>query len=237
MRRAAASLVFLLAFQQECEADSLARPALLRRPAEPIPTEPSRRELIAAKPTAQSPWHEHVIKWGEKHASATWFPCVLAFIGFMDPFTLCGFLVMPLLTLALLVSELPRALVLCASVWGGCLAGNFAFVALIGRLGLAAKLADSPHLEVARELLTKHGPVAGVMNTILPLPTVPLMVAAHVLKADETLIVLALAVGRAVRYVVLCSTIVGGRSAYKFAKAKAKGQPPAAQPHVKERRR
>jgi membrane protein YqaA with SNARE-associated domain len=127
------------------------------------------------------------------------------------------------------------AFVLCASVWAGCLAGNLAFVALIGRLGWAAKLADSPHLAVARDLLQRHGPIAGVMNTILPLPTVPLMVAAHVLKADETLIVLALAAGRAVRYVVLCSTILGGRSAYAYAKGQLR--PPDADQGKKAKKR
>ena len=87
-------------------------------------------------------------------------------------------------------------------------------------MGLAAKFAGSPHLATAGELLQRHGPIAGVMNTILPLPTVPLMVAAHAVEADVTLIVLALAAGRAVRYVVLTSTIFGGRSAYKYAKEK-----------------
>ena len=62
--------------------------------------------------------------------------------------------------------------------------------------------------------------MAGVVNTILPLPTVPLMVAAHALQADVTLIVLALAAGRAVRYVGLTTTIFASRSAYKYAKEK-----------------
>ena len=61
------------------------------------------------------------------------------------------------------------------------------------------------------------------------------MVAAHVLKADETLIVLALAVGRAVRYVVLCSTILGGRSAYAYAKGQLR--PPDADQGTKAKKR
>ena len=38
------------------------------------------------------------------------------------------------------MADLSWAFVLCAAVWLGCLAGNLAFVALIGRLGLAATL-------------------------------------------------------------------------------------------------
>ena len=110
-------------------------------------------------------WRARVLEWGDTHASAAWFPCLLGFIGFMDPFTLCGFLVTPLLTLGLCVADRSWAFVLCAAVWLGCLAGNLAFVALIGRLGLAAKFTGSPHLATAAELLQRHGPMAGVVNT------------------------------------------------------------------------
>jgi len=182
-----ATLAFLLVAGVNGEGFTQSRPALVRRPADLHSFRLGRAELrAAAEPTeAALAWHSRVLKWGDTHASAAWYPCLLGLIGFMDPFTLCGFLVTPLLTLGVCVADRRWAFVLCAAVWAGCLAGNFAFVALIGRFSLATRLAGSVHLATAGELLQRHGPIAGVMNTILPLPTVPLMVAAHAVKATQ----------------------------------------------------
>ena len=226
----ATSLAFLLLATQpfgvRAEVPTPSRPALVRRHLHS--SRLGRAELTAVAGRSEA-WLARVLEWGDTHASAAWYPCLLGFIGFMDPFTLCGFLVTPLLTLGLCVADRSWAFVLCAAVWLGCLAGNLAFVALIGRLGLAAKFTGSPHLATAAELLQRHGPMAGVVNpnpnpdpnhnpspspnqnpdpgrnpnsnpnpnpnpntnpnpdasqvnTILPLPTVPLMVAAHALQ-------------------------------------------------------
>ena len=84
-------------------------------------------------------------------------------------------------------------------------------LAAIGRLGIAAKpptaAADGPVAAAARSL-------AAVMNTVLPAPTIPLMVAAHVLDPTNVpAIILALALGRAIRYVLLVSTVFGSKGA------------------------
>ena len=79
------------------------RPALVRRSAHLHSSRPGRAELTAAAERsgseASTGWRSRALKWGDTHASAAWYPCLLGFIGFMDPFTLCGFLVTPLLTL------------------------------------------------------------------------------------------------------------------------------------------
>ena len=165
----ATSLAFLLLATQpfgvRAEVPTPSRPALVaRRAARLHSSRLGRAELTAAAGRSET-WRARVLEWGDTHASAAWFPCLLGFIGFMDPFTLCGFLVTPLLTLGLCVADRSWAFVLCAAVWLGCLAGNLAFVALIGRLGLAAKFTGSPHLATAAELLQRHGPMAGVVNT------------------------------------------------------------------------
>ena len=184
----------------------------LRRARERRPT------ALLAKSSHEEGFVRRVTTWGERHATAAWYPWALGLIGFLDPFTLCGFLITPLLTLALLAADLSRALVLCTAVSVGCLAGNACFCALIGRLGIAAKLANSPQLATARLLLQRHGLLAAVMNTVLPAPTIPLMVAAHVLDPTNVpAIILALALGRAIRYVLLVSTVFGSRRAAALA--------------------
>ena len=101
----ASSLAFLLLATQPFgvhgDAPPLSRPALVRRSAHLHSSRLGRAELTAAaeRSEAGAAWHERVLKWGDTHASAAWYPCLLGFIGFMDPFTLCGFLVTPLLTL------------------------------------------------------------------------------------------------------------------------------------------
>ena len=101
----ATSLAFLLLATQPFgvhgDAPPLSRPALVRRSAHLHSSRLGRAELTAAaeRSEAGAAWHERVLKWGDTHASAAWYPCLLGFIGFMDPFTLCGFLVTPLLTL------------------------------------------------------------------------------------------------------------------------------------------
>lgn len=213
------ALVFIfLASRSACEPRrqrpfvGLSRSALL--PEHRQPPEPT----LLAKSVRKDGMVKRVSKWGERHAVAAWYPWALALIGFLDPFTLCGFLITPLLTLALLAADLSRALVLCTAVSAGCLAGNACFCALIGRLGIATKLAASPQLATARSLLQRHGLLAAVMNTVLPAPTIPIMVAAHVLDpARVPAIILALALGRGIRYVLLVSTVFGSRKAAALA--------------------
>ena len=96
-----ATLAFLLVAGVNGEGFTQSRPALVRRPADLHSFRLGRAELrAAAEPTeAALAWHSRVLKWGDTHASAAWYPCLLGLIGFMDPFTLCGFLVTPLLTL------------------------------------------------------------------------------------------------------------------------------------------
>ena len=56
------------------------------------------------------------------------------------------------------------------------------------------------------------------MNTVLPAPTIPIMVAAHVLDpASVPIIILALAFGRGIRYVLLVTTVFGSRRAAALA--------------------
>ena len=217
MHRILLALVFLaLASHSTCE-PVRQTPIVVGLRRARLPPERRHRALLAES-IQKDGFVRRVTTWGERHATAAWYPWALALIGFLDPFTLCGFLITPLLTLALLAADLRRALVLCTAVSGGCLAGNACFCALIGRLGIAAKLANSPQLATARSLLQRHGLLAAVMNTVLPAPTIPLMVAAHVLDPTNVpAIILALALGRAIRYVLLVSTVFGSRRAAALA--------------------
>ena len=101
----ATSLAFLLLATQpfgvHADGPTTSRPALVRRSTHLHSSRLGRAELTAAteRSEADAAWHSRVLKWGDTHASAAWYPCLLGFIGFMDPFTLCGFLVTPLLTL------------------------------------------------------------------------------------------------------------------------------------------
>ena len=103
--RPATSLAFLLLATQpfgvHADGPTTSRPALVRRSTHLHSSRLGRAELTAAieRSEADAAWHSRVLKWGDTHASAAWYPCLLGFIGFMDPFTLCGFLVTPLLTL------------------------------------------------------------------------------------------------------------------------------------------
>jgi membrane protein YqaA with SNARE-associated domain len=159
-----------------------------------------------------------VVGWAERNANAAWFPWVLATIAFVDYFTLgmIGFVLTPLLTLALVATQdVRRAAALCLIADGGCWAGAFVFSRVLGRLNIATRLAGSPQLDVARRLLQRHGVLAGLMNTLLPLPTIPLIVAAQAVDANVEGILLTQAIGRAVRYVSIAVAIFSGRSVYK----------------------
>lgn len=207
------------------------RPALLLRPWRRAEAPSELIASEASEPTAAPVKrfsYKRVLRWGERHANAPWFPWVLCLIGFLDPFTLSGALITPLLTLALLVSSLPSAIVLCAATSLGCWAGNFVFCALIGKLGVAAKLASSPQLALARDLLQKHGPLAAVLNTLFPaMPTIPLMVAAHALDPSRVpLILLALALGRGLRY----ASLVVATRATRHAATSAMASKPIGEP-------
>jgi len=169
--------------------------------------------LVAGAPGTD--WRSSVTQWAGRHAEASWFPWALAAIGFLDPFTLCGFLLTPLLSLALMASDLCRALLLCTASSMGCLAGNYVFTLFIGRLGVSSKLTDTPQLAAARELLQRHGIIAGLFNTLFPLPTTPLIVAAQAADANVAGIILTMALGRSVRYAVLAATILSSRSLYR----------------------
>ena len=103
----ATSLALLLLASQPfgvpADGPAPSRPALVRRSAHLHSSRLGRAELTAAAERSDSEagasWRSRALKWGDTHASAAWYPCLLGFIGFMDPFTLCGFLVTPLLTL------------------------------------------------------------------------------------------------------------------------------------------
>lgn len=170
-------------------------------------------ELRAAKKAIS--WPGMLLAWAEEHVNAPWFPLLLGVIGFLDPFTMCGFMLTPLISLALLTADFPRAVVLCGAASSGCLAGGVVFTQLLGRLNVASKLEGSQALAVASELLRKHGVLAGVLNTLLPLPTIPLMLAAQIVGANVPLILVMMALGRLSRYVAVYAAIVASRVAYR----------------------
>ena len=167
--------------------------------------------------------------WAESHVQDDWFPWLLACIGFLDPFTMCGFLLTPLLTLALVASSARRAVLLCAAASGGCLAGNYAFTLSIGTFGVAAKLARSPQwsgaVDACRDKLEAHGTLAGLLNTLLPFPTIPLLIAAQVVGANVRGILLTMALGRSIRYTVLAVAILGGREGLARGLRSPRGRP------------
>ena len=162
-------------------------------------------------------WRNALTSWGKKHVTAVWFPWALTSIGFIDYFTFgaVGFILTPLLTIALLASSPRRAALLIGLLSAGCFTGSLAFSQLVGWLGVSARLAGSPQLEAARGLLQRHGVLAGAMNTILPLPTIPLIVAAHALEAHIFLILLSMALGRLVRWSAMYATLYSGRRAMR----------------------
>lgn len=228
-RRQPTLLLLLLLHILQCHADSSGRPALLLRRTT-TNKKPSvrgvlresghaivrRGEYLQATKPASSTWRERLTAWAREHVDAPWFPWILAAIGFLDPFTMCGFLLTPLLSIALLTADLPKACILCGAASGGCLIGGVLFTALLGRLRfLTASLEGSHALSVARELLLKHGVLAGVLNTLLPLPTVPLMVAAQLSGARVPTILAMMALGRLCRYVAVYVAIVGSREVYR----------------------
>merc|ERR1719229_222695 len=106
MRRAARQLLFVIAISK-CVADSSQQPNALRPMLLPRSL---KQDLVADRerlPTRT--WRLQLTDWAERNAGAAWFPWVLAGIGFMDPFTMCGFLLSPLLTLALFTASPQRA--------------------------------------------------------------------------------------------------------------------------------
>ena len=147
--------------------------------------------------------------------NTAWFPWVLAAIGFMDYFTFCGVVLTPLLTLGLVAAtSLSRMVLLCTTASCGFLAGSFAFAFALDWLGLHGKLADSAQLAMARSLLQRHGLLAGLFNTLLPLPTMPLIVAARAVDANVPAILMSMAAGRTARYVALVGAVCSSRSMY-----------------------
>lgn len=193
----------------------------------------SRTQLLAA---ADPNWSARLREWAEANVSAPWFPWLLATIGFLDPFLMCGFLLTPMLSLALIPADPVWAAVLCLSASGGCLLGGVAFTKLIGRLDVASKLQGSQALAVARELLQKHGVVAGLLNTILPLPVIPLLVAAQVAGTQVPLILIMMSLGRLTRYVCVYAAILASRAAYRSSTSwRAKGGPETSA-HTRSRR-
>lgn len=206
MRTLGLSLVLYLA------ANADARPPTIMQ-TRPLGLQAATAPLLVASPVSQpSSLVSGVTAWAEQHAAANWFPWMLALIGFGDYFVLCGFLLTPLLTLALMAAPgVQQMSVLCAFASAGCLAGSFAFSILMSRLGLTDKAAGSPQLAVAHTLLKRHGALAGVMNTLLPLPTIPLIIAAHAVGANVPWMLIAMAVGRAARYIALTFAILSSR--------------------------
>ena len=119
-------------------------------------------DLCAADQPRRGPVH-FVMEWAASRARLPWFPWFLFAIGVMDPFTLCGFLLTPLLTLALAASRVQRAAMLCVAASSGCLVGNVAFSILLDRMG-SIRAADSPQLAAAKSLLQRHGAIAGASD-------------------------------------------------------------------------
>jgi len=167
------------------------------------------RESIGAK-AAPRGWVGKIKGWAEENTAAPWFPWVLAIIGFLDSFTLCGFLLTPLLSLALMASDAVRATVLCSAASCGCLAGNGLLAFALRRLGMSITLPDG-QLVRARDLLQRHGSLAGLLNTLLPLPTIPLIVASVSVGVNVHMMLLAMTLGRTTRYVVLAVAILSSK--------------------------
>ncbi|KAL1521889.1 hypothetical protein AB1Y20_021540 [Prymnesium parvum] len=154
-------------------------------------------------------WARKTVSWAEKHVNAKWFPWFLALVGFVDYFSFgaMGVIITPLLTIGLIASTPRRGWLLIGLLSAGCFAGSFAFSQLVEWLEVSRRLEGSTQLSVARDLLERHGILAGALNTIFPLPTIPLIVAAHALKVQIPLILLAMAFGRFVRWSTMFATI------------------------------
>lgn len=63
----------------------------------------------------------------------------------------------------------------------------------------------------ARDLLQRHGSLAGLLNTLLPLPTIPLIVASVSVGVNVHMMLLAMTLGRTTRYVVLAVAILSSK--------------------------
>ena len=181
---------------------------------------PGGSSLVAATATpaeSASSWRQAVTSWAERHVGAAWFPWVLAAVGFADYFMLgaIGFILTPMLTIGMLASSPRRALLLIALLSAGCFAGSLAFSQCVGQLGVAERLAGTPQLQAARDLLLRHGVLAGALNTIFPLPTIPLIVATHAVEGQVLLILLAMAAGRLLRWSVMFATIQSSKAAVR----------------------
>jgi len=177
--------------------------------------ETTQPEAVAQPPAPAGLWarlYERV----RLGVNTWWFPWALAAIGFMDYFTFCGVVLSPLLTLGFMAAPGHRRVVwLCTATSCGALAGSFAFANALDSLGLSGKLAGSEQLATARDLLQRHGLLAGLFNTLLPLPTIPLIVAARLVDANVPLMLLTMAAGRAVRYAAMFIAVSSGRSLYQ----------------------
>ena len=205
--------------------DPAAQQSRVRRFRARFLVDPSRRSsLVAAAAPADGSltWRQSVTAWAERHVGAIWFPWVLASIGFVDYFTLgaAGFILTPMLTIGMLASSPRRALLLIALLSAGCFAGSLAFSQLVGWLGVAERLAGTPQLQAARDLLLRHGVLAGALNTIFPLPTIPLLVATQAIEGPVMLILLSMAAGRLLRWGIMWTTIQGSRAAVRSFDAK-----------------
>ena len=87
--------------------------------------------------------------------------------------------------------------------------------------------AGTQQLVYARQLLESHGMLAGVINTIFPLPTIPLIVAANALEVNVPGILLSMAVGRLLRWSTMYAIILSGRSVYRRAAGAVEAKPKA----------
>lgn len=160
-------------------------------------------------------WRSSVSEWAKKHVTTIWFPWLLALIGFLDYFLFgtLGFVLTPLLTVGLLASSPRHAILLIAWLSAGCFAGSLAFSQLVDWLDVSDRLQDSQQLVFARGLLERHGILAGAVNTVFPLPTIPLIVAAHALQVRVSLILISMSVGRLVRWGIMFITIHSSKTA------------------------
>eukprot|EP00927_Polykrikos_kofoidii_P059360 TRINITY_DN54523_c0_g1_i1.p1 TRINITY_DN54523_c0_g1~~TRINITY_DN54523_c0_g1_i1.p1 ORF type:complete len:227 (-),score=32.72 TRINITY_DN54523_c0_g1_i1:152-784(-) len=163
-----------------------------------------------------SVWRSNLSAWASTKVGAWWFPWFLASINFVDYFCFIGFVSPVLQGVAFANVRASRAALICCMCAIGGFLGSWCLMLTVIYFDMSSKFIDADKLADASDLLGRWGIIAGLINGVSPLPSVPFVVAAATIESNHMRVVVMLAFmsfGRFLKYVGLFVAIVTGQTA------------------------